>query len=266
MSKLYQTLDLRGQTVLITGASAGIGEACAWRFAEAGCALVLVARRLDRLESIKAKLEEEYKVPIFIKQIDLTDIQAVEALQSELPEEFAKVDILVNNAGFVVGVPTVAETVTQDLLNMLHTNVTSAILLTREFVKGMLQRNHGHIINLSSIAAKEAYGGGGVYCATKHALDAFSISTRHDLVGTPIRVTTISPGAVKTEFSIVRFQGDVQKADAVYEGLDPLTAADIADNVMYAATRPAHVQVCDMLVLATNQSSAKTLARVKLSS
>eukprot|EP00878_Enallax_costatus_P013588 GHUV01014207.1.p1 GENE.GHUV01014207.1~~GHUV01014207.1.p1 ORF type:complete len:254 (+),score=82.01 GHUV01014207.1:1145-1906(+) len=244
-------------------ASSGIGEACAWRLAEAGCKLIITARRLDRLEQLKAQLTEKYKVPVHAVQLDMQDLDAVKALPEQLPEEFKQVDILINNAGLALGVSTVGDHNIEDAKTMIETNFLSVVMLTRELVKGMMERNRGHIVNMSSIAGKEAYSGGGLYCGTKFALDAYTTATRHELVGTNIRVTAVSPGAVKTEFSVVRFKGDQQRADDVYKGIDPLTAADIADNVMYALTRPAHVQMCDMLVLATYQCSAKGLARVK---
>eukprot|EP00879_Flechtneria_rotunda_P027488 GHRR01029450.1.p1 GENE.GHRR01029450.1~~GHRR01029450.1.p1 ORF type:complete len:193 (+),score=50.71 GHRR01029450.1:838-1416(+) len=174
-----------------------------------------------------------------------------------------QVHILINNAGLALGVSTVSDHDLEDAQIMWTTNVLSVVALTKQIVKGMLERNKGHIVNMSSIAAKEAYAGGGLYCGTKFALDAYTTAMRHELVGTDIRVTDIQPGAVQTEFSVVRFKGDVQKADAVYEGIDPLTAADIADNVMYALTRPKHVQITDLMTLATYQCSAKGIARVK---
>jgi predicted outer membrane repeat protein len=193
---------------------------------------------------------------------DVRDLEAVGRLPEQLPEEFKDVELLVPNAGLALGVAPIHETDLEDATAMIETNVTSVVTLLRAFTPSMVQRNHGHIIFIGSIAGHEAYSGGAVYCATKHAIDAIATSVRHDLVGTDIRVTTISPGAVKTEFSVVRFKGDEGKADAVYEGIHPLLAADIADNVLYAATRPAHVQVAEILVLATYQCSAKGLARV----
>ncbi|EFJ44998.1 hypothetical protein VOLCADRAFT_94686 [Volvox carteri f. nagariensis] len=261
---LYQPLNIDGWTVLITGASSGFGEAMAWRFAEAGCRLVLLARRQDRLESLRDQLHFTYHVPVHTVQLDVRNIAEVDLLPQQLPEEFATVDILVNNAGLALGTAAVQDNCMDDAVTMIETNVTAVIAMTKAFVQGMIERNRGHIVNISSIAGLEAYGGGSVYCATKHALAAFTTASRHDLVGTNIRVTSISPGAAQTEFSLVRFKGDQDKADAVYQGFDPLTAEDIADNVLYACTRPEHVQIADILVLATNQASAKGIARVHL--
>lgn len=261
-SQLYPPASIAGQVVLITGASAGIGAACAWRFAEQGCKLVLLARRVERLEQLRTELQDKYKVPIFITKMDVQDTQAIEQLLGELPEEFREVDILVNNAGLALGVAPAQANSLADAATMLQTNVMATIAFTRLFAPGMLLRERGHIINISSVAGHEAYSGGSVYCATKHAVDAFTTATRHDLVGSNIRVTAISPGAVKTEFSVVRFGGDAGKADAVYEGIVPLNANDVADNVMYAVTRPAHVQIADIIVYATYQCSAKGIARV----
>jgi 3-hydroxy acid dehydrogenase / malonic semialdehyde reductase len=244
------------------GASAGIGEACAWRFAEAGCKLVLLARRADRLAALQAELREEYNIPVHCIPFDVRNIDAIASLPASLPEEFADVDILVNNAGLALGIEACDEVTMEDAENMIQSNITSVVAFTRAFVPGMRSRNQGHLINMSSIAAHEAYPGGSVYCATKHAVDALTVAARHDLVGTNVRVTAISPGAVKTEFSLVRFNGDKERADSVYEGIHPLTAADIADNVMYAVTRPAHVQIAEVVTLATYQCSAKGLARV----
>lgn len=261
-SSLYTPASIQGQTAVVTGASAGIGEACALRLAEAGCKLVLLARREERLILLRDEIQAKYKVPVHIQTLDVRDIDKVLELPSTLPSEFSEVDILVNNAGLALGTASVENNDLDDAFTMIDTNVKAVIAMTKVFVKGMIERNRGHIINIGSVAGKEAYGGGSVYCASKFAVDAFTTAARHDVVGKNIRVTSISPGAVKTEFSIVRFKGDESKADAVYEGMHPLLAADIADNVMYACTRPAHVQIADILVYATYQSSAKTIARV----
>lgn len=263
-TKLYAPLDVSGRTVLITGASAGFGEAMARRFAELQCRLVLVARRAERLEALKAELEAEFKAAVHVRRLDMRDLEAVAALPGSLPPGFAEVDILVNNAGLALGVATVEMQDVEDMRTMMETNYYSVVVLTREVAKGMVARNRGHIVNISSIAGAEAYAGGGLYCASKFALNAYTTATRHELVGTDVRVTTVSPGACKTEFSVVRFKGDEAKADAVYAGMDPLLAEDIADNVVYAVTRPARVQIADILVLASYQCSAKGIARPKL--
>lgn len=168
-----------------------------------------------------------------------------------------------NNAGLALGVAPVHENSLEDARVMFETNVMAVIALCRVFTPAMVERNKGHIVMISSIAAHESYAGGSMYCASKHALDGFTVGVRHDLVGTKIRVTAISPGAVKTEFGVVRFKGDVAKADAVYQGFTPLSGDDIADNVIYACTRPLHVQIAEVVVFANHQSSAKGLARVE---
>ena len=260
---LYTPMSLEGQTVLITGATAGIGEATAWRFAEAGARLVLLGRRTERLEALKRALSEAYpSLPeVCCVTFDVQEIAKIGELPTELPESHRSVDILVNNAGLALGVAGVAENDMEHVRQMIDTNVTAVMAFTRAFLPGMRSRGRGHLINNGSIAGHEAYQGGSVYCATKHAIDAFTTAARHDLLGTPIRVTAISPGLVNTEFSTIRF-GDKSSADKLYEDISPLVAADIADNVMYAATRPKHVQIADMIVLATNQAAAKALARV----
>lgn len=258
----YTPFSIKGQLALVSGASSGIGEACAWRLAEAGCRLVLLARRIGKLQQLKAEIEETYNVPVHVVQLDVQDIDSVLNLPNTLPPEFAEVDILVNNAGLALGVDTCDELSIEDATTMITSNITSVVAMTRAFAPGMRQRNKGHIINMSSIAAHESYPGGSVYAATKHAIDAMTVAARHEFVATNVRVTAISPGAVKTEFSVVRFNNDVDKADGVYKGIIPLNAHDIADNVMYAVTRPAHVQIAEIVVLATYQCSAKGLARV----
>lgn len=224
--------------------------------------MILVARRAERLNILKEELMKSYGVPIHVIVLDVQDIAAVMALPESLPGDFSEVDILVNNAGLALGIDPADEVDLNDARAMIESNVMAVIAFTKAFTRGMRERNRGHIINMSSIAGHESYAGGSVYCATKHALDALTVAARHDFVGTNIRVTAISPGAVKTEFSVVRFKGDGDRADAVYEGINPLTAVDIADNVLYAATRPPHVQIAEILTFATYQCSAKGLARV----
>ena len=304
-SRFYTTKSLKGQVVLITGASSGIGEACAYRFAEQGCKLVLIARRMNKLEEVKQRCKDEFGTPdadIHLARFDVKDLDKVsclprschpsvarsiassrtvrpltrnrphrlrrphlrshpqmDELKASFPPGFADVDILVNNAGLALGRKAAQDNVIADVATMLNTNVAAVMAFASTFVPGMVERNAGHVVNLSSIAAHEAYPGGSVYCATKHAVDAFTVSMRHDLVGTQVRVTAISPGAVRTEFTLVRLGGDASKEDDFYKGFAPLTAADIADQVLYVTTRPDHVQVGDLISYATNQASARDI-------
>ncbi|QDZ25773.1 short-chain dehydrogenase/reductase [Chloropicon primus] len=258
----YETLDLKDKVVLITGASAGIGEACAHRMAEAGAKLILIARRVAKLEQIKEDIEKAYEgAKVHIIKFDVKDLDKIGELKAGLPEEFSKVHILVNNAGVALGTPPAHENPIEDVQTMLQTNVSSVMAFVSTFAPGMVERNAGHIVNISSIAGHEAYPGGSVYCATKHAIDAYTTAMRHDLVGTNIRVTAISPGAVRTEFTLVRFGQDAEREDTFYKGFTPLNARDIADNVMYCCTRPSHVQIGDIIIYATKQSSAKSIAK-----
>jgi len=261
---LYAPLDIAGKVVLITGATAGIGEATAWRFAEAGSKLILLGRRAERLDQLKQALVEAYPgLPeVLTVPFDVQDLARVATLPEDLPASHRDVDVLVNNAGLALGTASVDETDMANVVQMLNTNVTAVIGFVRAFVPGMKARGRGHLINIGSIAGHEAYAGGSVYCATKHAVDAFTTAARHDLVGTPVRVTQISPGMVNTEFSTVRYGGDSAAAGKVYADMVPLVAADVADNIIYAATRPAHVAIADMIVWPTNQAGAKNVARV----
>ena len=228
----YKPYSIRDKVALVTGASAGIGEAIAWRFADAGAKIVLVARRTERLKSLKQAILAEYPdARIHCVTLDVRKIKALTKMPSSLPAEFRDIDILVNNAGLALGIDATDESNLENAQQMLETNVLAVVALTKVVSQGMKARNSGHIINISSVAAHESYARGGVYCATKHAVDALTTAALHDFVDTDIRVTAISPGAVKTEFSVVRFGGDIKKADDVYAGIDPLTAADIADNV-----------------------------------
>ncbi|CAL8469261.1 g8802 [Coccomyxa elongata] len=260
----YRALALKDKIVLITGASSGIGRATAKQFAEIGAKLILVARRDDRLQTLKKELEEEHKVQAHTVAIDLQDLDKVQALVPGLPDNFKEVDVLVNNAGLALGKAPVHQNDIVDVATMLDTNCKSLVVLTQQVAEGMVTRNWGHIINVSSIAAHDHYAGGSVYCGTKAFVVAFTNATRHDLVGTNVRVTAISPGAVQTEFSNVRFKGNDQAADSVYAGIVPLTADDIADQIVYAATRPSHVQVGEIVSYATYQASPTNIARVLL--
>ncbi|NQV15546.1 SDR family NAD(P)-dependent oxidoreductase [bacterium] len=253
--------DLKHKTVFITGASAGIGEACALEFARAGANLIISARRQAKLERLATDLALKYSVEILPLQLDVRDTGAAAKTISELPAAFRNIDILVNNAGLVLGTEKVHETPDLDIDTMIDTNIKGVLNLIRAIVPRMVADNHGHVINISSIAGLEAYPGGGIYCATKHAVTAITKSLRMDLVDTDLRVSAISPGLVNTEFSMVRFKGDVDKASAVYAGLEALVAKDIADAVVYVATSPAHVQIADMVILANKQASATLVHR-----
>ena len=212
-SALYTPQDIKGWTALVTGASSGFGKATAWRFAELGCKLIIVARRGDRLEALAAELKAKYGTEVFCLVLDMMDIPKVEKMDQLLPESFRNVDILVNNAGLALGKNSVEENVTSDIVRMMTTNVTALILATTLFTKGMKARGRGHVINVGSIAGHYAYAGGSGYCASKSAVTAFTSAARHDLVGTPIRVTCISPGFAETEFSLVRFEASENAAD-----------------------------------------------------
>lgn len=265
-SQLYAPVDLSGKQVLITGATAGIGRAIAWRFAELGCKVAICGRRENLLEELKTELCKTFPKlpePVCVK-LDVSDVAAVQALEKKLSEAgMSEVQILVNNAGLALGVAATDENDLGDVQTMLMTNVMGVMALTRTFCPGMKARGAGHIVNISSVAAHECYTGGSAYCATKHAVNAFTIASRHDLAGTPLRVTAISPGMVATDFSKTRFGGDEDKAAKVYEGIVPLVAEDIADQVIYVATRPRHVQIADIISYATNQGHAKYVVERK---
>ena len=252
---------LKGKTVFITGASAGIGEACAHLFAQHGANLILTARREDRLIKMATVLQDKYEVNVLIKALDVRDAIHVETFISSLPDSFKNIDVLVNNAGLVLGVEKAYATPLEDVDVMLDTNVKGILNMIRAIVPGMVKISKGHVINISSIAGHEAYPGGSVYCASKHAVDALTKSLRMDVVSTPLRVTAISPGLVDTEFSLVRFKGDATKADAVYLGLEALVAEDIAEAVVFAASRPTHVQIADMIIFPTQQAAATVVHR-----
>uniref|UniRef100_A0A7S2HNV9 Uncharacterized protein n=1 Tax=Alexandrium andersonii TaxID=327968 RepID=A0A7S2HNV9_9DINO len=215
---------------------------------------------------MKAKLCERFPglPPPLAVTLDVSDTSAVKALPGRLEEQgMAEVDILVNNAGLALGVTTADENNMEDVQTMMNTNVIGVMALVSAFGPGMRKRSRGHIVNISSVAGHEAYTGGSAYCATKFAINAFTIATRHDLAGTPVRVTAISPGMVETEFSVVRMGGDEEKAKKVYDNLVPMVAADVADQVIYATTRPGHVQIADIISYATNQGHAKYVVERK---
>ncbi|KAA3617344.1 MAG: SDR family NAD(P)-dependent oxidoreductase [Calditrichaeota bacterium] len=250
---------LKNKNVLITGASAGIGEACAFAFAKEGCNLIVIARRENRLKSLKQKIEKEFNVDVQIIVLDVSDKDEV---FSQL-KETVSVDILINNAGLALGTDKVHQANPDHHEIMINTNVNGLLNVTRAIVPRMVENGSGDIINISSIAGHEVYPGGAVYCATKHAVDALTKGLRMDLIDTPLRVSSISPGAVNTEFSTVRLNGDKATADKFYEGFDPLLGKDIAEIAIFNASRPAHVQIADVIVLANAQGAAKMIHKEK---
>lgn len=250
------------QLVFITGASSGIGRACAHAFARLGTNLLLCARRGERLAGVQQELtisHPDTKIHAF--ELDVRDREAVIETLNALPEEWKKIDILINNAGLSRGLDKLHEGNIDDWEEMLDTNLKGLLYVTRTVVPWMVRRNTGHIINIGSIAGHEVYPRGNVYCASKFAVDAITKGLRLDLVDTPLRVTTIDPGLVETEFSEVRFHGDKARAEAVYKGFQPLSADDIADSVIWSATRPAHVQIAEIIIFPTAQASAAVVHR-----
>ncbi len=249
---------LKGKTVLITGATSGIGKATAELFAEHGCNLILTGRRKERLEDFSKYLLSTYKVVVAFEVFDIREADACKEFVDNL---IFKVDILINNAGLAVGVDSVQSGDLDDWDTMIDTNVKGLLTMTRLITPGMIERNSGHVINLGSTAGHEAYPGGVVYCASKYAVKAITEATKKDLHGTKVRVSMVSPGLVETEFSNVRFKGDDDRADSVYRGIEPLTAQDIAEIIVFIANRPEHVNILDSIVMPVYQSSNQMVHR-----
>lgn len=245
---------------LITGASSGIGEACAWKFAEGGYDLILTARRAEKLAELKAELEAE-GTKVKTLTFDVRDAEAAETAVDSLEPEWRKINVLINNAGLALGLDKEYEGDPDDWNTMIDTNIKGLLTMTRLIVPGMVERNEGHVINIGSVAGDAAYAKGNVYCATKAAVKAITDGLRIDLAETAVRVTNLKPGLVETNFSNVRFHGDNQRADNVYKGITPLTGADIADVAFYAASAPKHVQIAEVLILATHQASGSVIYR-----
>ncbi|MBR4548143.1 MAG: SDR family NAD(P)-dependent oxidoreductase, partial [Paludibacteraceae bacterium] len=241
------------KTAFITGASSGIGEACARKFAENGYRLILNARNADKLQAVVDSLRKEFNTDILTLLFDVRDRETARQAIASLPAEWRDIDVLVNNAGLALGLEKEFEGDFADWDTMIDTNVKALLSITRFVVPMMVERNSGHIINIGSVAGDAAYPNGAVYCATKAAVKTLGDGLRMDLVNTPIRVTTIKPGLVETNFSVVRFHGDQQRADNVYKGIKPLTGKDVAECVWFAASTPEHVQIAEVLVLATHQ-------------
>ena len=245
---------------LITGASSGIGEACARKFAEGGYDLILTARRAEKLAELKAELEAE-GTKVKTLTFDVRDAEAAETAVDSLEPEWRKIDVLINNAGLALGLDKEYEGDPDDWNTMIDTNIKGLLTMTRLIVPGMVERNEGHVINIGSVAGDAAYAKGNVYCATKAAVKTITDGLRIDLAETTVRVTNLKPGLVETNFSNVRFHGDNQRADNVYKGITPLTGADIADVAFYAASAPKHVQIAEVLILATHQASGSVIYR-----
>lgn len=240
---------------LITGATSGLGKAIALRLAKEGYDVIIAGRRKDRLEELEREIEIKYESKVYSLCFDVQVYNEVEKAIASLPEEWTAIDILVNNAGLAVGLDPIQQGVIDDWERMIDTNIKGLLYVTRVVSPGMVARKSGHIVNLGSIAGKGVYPNGAVYCATKHAVDALSQGMRMDMLPYGIRVTQVCPGAVNTEFSLVRFKGNQDRADLVYDGYDALTAENIADAVFYAVSQPPHVDIQDMLVMPTAQAN-----------
>jgi len=246
---------------LITGATAGIGEATAELFAREGYNLILTGRRTDRLEKLAAHLNKKYNVEVATSSFDVSNRAEVVDNLEGLPAKWKKVNVLINNAGLSQGLDPIDKGDMDDWDRMIDTNVKGLLYVTKVVSNWMVENGHGHIVNIGSIAGKEVYTNGNVYCASKHAVDALSQGMRLDLLPHGIKVTAVHPGAVETEFSVVRFKGDEKRAKKVYEGFDALAAEDIAETIWFAVSRPAHVNINDILVMPTAQANAGTIFR-----
>lgn len=244
------------RTALITGATSGIGMATALRLAKDGYRVIITGRRAERLHDLAERISREGGGEVLPLCFDIRSRQAVEAAVAGLPESWREIDILINNAGLAAGLTPLDAGEIEDWERMIDTNIKGLLYITRTIAPQMKARRSGHIINLSSIAGREAYPNGNVYCGTKHAVEAIGKGLRMDLVPYGVKVTQICPGAVETEFSLVRFHGDQERADKVYEGFVPLRAEDIADTIAYALSLPSHVCINDMLIMPTAQASA----------
>ncbi|KTC91061.1 SDR family oxidoreductase [Fluoribacter dumoffii] len=252
--------DLSNKTILITGASSGIGQACARLCAKHGARLILCARRVERLEALAKELHQLYGKDHYVLPLDVCDHEQVKKHLGSLPSPWKSIDVLINNAGLALDTLPLQQGIEAHWDIMIDTNIKGLLYVTRALIPGMLERGCGHVVNISSIAGHECYPNGNVYCATKHAVHALSKSMRLDMLGKPVRVTEIAPGAVETEFSEVRWN-DKQKAKEFYQDFQPLLAEDIADAVLYCITRPQHVDIEEMTIMPTVQASANHLHR-----
>ncbi|MBI4726076.1 SDR family oxidoreductase [candidate division TA06 bacterium] len=254
--------DLKNKIVFITGASSGIGRACAIEFAKAGAKLILAARRKERLVELAGEISKINKnLVTTLLVFDVRKQKEVEEAINKLPAQWSDIDILLNNAGLSRGLEKIQEGVIQNWEEMIDTNIKGLLYVTRAVMPGMVKRNSGHVVNIGSIAGHEVYPAGNVYNATKYAVKALNKAMRMDVFGTNIRVTSIDPGFVETEFAIVRFHGDQQRADKAYQGMAPLRPEDIAEAVVWSCTRPAHVNIEDIIIMPTDQASITMVNR-----
>lgn len=246
---------------LITGASAGIGEASAIKFAENGYHLILAGRRIERLEQLSTLIKNKYQVEVLQLALDVRDKLAVNNAIENLADNWKKIDVLVNNAGLSLGLEPINHGNPDDWDTMIDTNIKGLLYVTKAVSNLMIANGTGHIVNLGSIAGKETYANGNVYCASKHAVDSLNKAMRIDLLTHGIRVTAIHPGAVETEFSVVRFKGDEERAKSVYNGYEPLHASDVADAIFYVVSLPTHVNINELTIMPTAQANSGTLLR-----
>lgn len=252
---------MKDKIIFITVATSGIGEGCARKFASEGANLILNGRNQDKLNELKVELEADFGIEVLLLPFDVRDRERAKVAIESLEGKWKSIDVLVNNAGLVIGFDKEFEGVLEEWDIVIDTNIKGLLNITRLVTPGMVQRGVGHIINIGSIAGDAAYPGGSVYCATKAAVKTLSDGLRQDLVDTPLRVTNIKPGLVETNFSVVRYRGDKEAADNFYKGIKPLSGSDVAESVYFAASAPAHVQVAEILVLATNQATSNVTYR-----
>ena len=255
--------NLKDKIVFITGASSGIGKACAEAFAGEKANLILIARRIERLNRLADDLKNKFGIKIKTMKLDVRNLSDVQKSIAALDDEWKNIDILINNAGLARGFNKIHEGVMDHWEEMIDTNIKGLLYVTRNVLPGMIERKRGHVINIGSTAGHEVYPNGNVYCATKFAVNALSKGIRMDCLEHQIKVTTVDPGMVETEFSLVRFSGDKNRADKVYEGLSPLVAENIADAVLYCATRPAHVNINEIILTPLAQASSTQVIRNK---
>lgn len=246
---------------LVTGASSGIGEACAHVFAREGFRLILTGRQSEKLEKLASALNIQYKTEIAVSVFDISNKTAVQHNLETLPAEWKKVDVLINNAGLSKGLEPINQGNPDDWDEMIDTNIKGLLYVSKVVSNWMIANGGGHIVNLGSIAGKEVYPNGNVYCATKHAVDALNKAMRVDLLPHGIKVSAINPGAVETNFSNIRFKGDTERAKKVYEGFEPLVAADIAETIWFVVSRPAHININDLTIMPAAQANAVNFAR-----